>query len=515
MTYKDDSPLVVLQPKRILIREFYDDEALSTFLKYTRVLDYGMYFEVTKDWQACLEVVYNGIPYMAVPRRFSTDFIEDIVDLDNGEIVKDNWYTEGKTVSIKVEAEPRNEKQAEMLDFLLGDNSFSKLKKKPRRALFADTGTGKTFLTLKYIAETDAFAMINCPDNKAIKTWLDEILKFTDIAKEEIAIVQGRAKLKSVLKNKDKYKIVLMSGPTLGAMILKGEYDQVSAFFEEMQFTLTVHDEVHLNMLAVFFMELCTSTKKTLYLTATPGRRIYKEDKILASMLPNEACTFVEPPEARFQFIKGIYYSNPQDPKFNKTLNKPRGFDYLGYSSTYLLNDKQPYKQWYLDNIIRKAINGARKLLTKPTNKIAILGKTKLENTIIAEYITNHKDFKDLSIGVFNSDIEKMDERMLATDNQLIVSTDKSFNGIINIPDLEVIIIMHPISAQEYLLQICGRIRSEKGKKSIIIGLADHSFKRCAKAHANMVTTLEPRSLSVEDLIMNEQTVGLNPFGEG
>lgn len=484
---------IIIQPKRILIREFLDDRSLSYFHKYCTIQDIGMYFEVTKEWVAAFETSYNGVPYLAVPRRFNMDLIERNAVTD--EIVRDNHFIPHVTREITSTVEARSVEQQTMLDFVLGENKYAKINKQPRRALFADTGSGKTFMTLKSIAERQDFAFINCPDNKAIVTWKEEIAKFTDITPEEIGIVRGADSIPRLLKNKEKYKIILSSSKTFSSLILKNKTDVIEEFFNEMGFSLIVHDEVHLNIIVVFFIEMIASSRRTLYLTATPGRRIYKESKLLDSLMPNESCVFYEEIKPRFELVQCSYYSNPQLPAHVKGLNKPRGFDYINYGK-YLLNAKYPYREPYLDTCITKVVKAARKLLTNPDNKIAILGKTKEENNIMYDYLSNSEEFKGLTVGLFNSDIENIDERFKQTEAQLIVSTDKSFAGIINIPKLEAIILMHPTTSDEHFIQICGRIRREEGKRSLIFTMADFSFKRCKRASSQMKSILGERLIS-------------------
>jgi hypothetical protein len=141
-------------------------------------------------------------------------------------------------------------------------------------------------------------------------------------------------------------------------------------------------------------------------------------------------------------------------------------------------------------------------MLSKPTNKIAILGRTKEDNDIIYSYLK--EKYPKRTVGLFNSDIEDIDERWKETDAQLIVSTDKSFAGIINIKDLEVIINIYPITSESHIKQIMGRIRDEPNKKSIFMQLCDGTLKKCKKSLYNETRT-------VEDICTEIHKVTLNP----
>jgi hypothetical protein len=492
---------IILQPKRLLITEFRDDDAFQKFLRWVTIVKTGMYFERLSEWVAAFEVMYNGEPAIAVPRRFKRDILEDIAD--TSEQIKDSYYIPASSRDVNVEAEPRSELQAEMLDFLLGRGNYSKLAKLARRALFASTGTGKTFLTLKYISIKKTLAFINCPDDKAILTWKQEAEKFTDIKPTEIFTLAGRDSLAKLLKNKEKYKLVLASSKTFSSLIIDRQFDLMQNFFDELQPGLMVHDEVHLNIIVLFYLEMMVSSKNTLYLTATPTRKMYKETKLLESLMPSEECIYDEGAKQRFDFWALTYHSNA--PKgHTKGLAKPNGFDYINYGKKIIFNPNKelPYRDFFLDTVIRKCVNQATKMLSKPTNKIAILGRTKEDNDIIYSYLK--EKYPKRTVGLFNSDIEDIDERWKETDAQLIVSTDKSFAGIINIKDLEVIINIYPITSESHIKQIMGRIRDEPNKKSIFMQLCDGTLKKCKKSLYNETRT-------VEDICTEIHKVTLNP----
>ena len=149
---------IVLQPKRILIREFKENSALSRFIKMNTITDLDMFFNISKEWIALYETVWNGEPVVAIPRRFPIDLLENFVNIERDEIVKENNTIVGDSRKVEVKFGAKDTKQQEILDFLLGKGKYSNLAKKPRRALFSETGSGKTFSSLKSIAEESLFA---------------------------------------------------------------------------------------------------------------------------------------------------------------------------------------------------------------------------------------------------------------------------------------------------------------------------------------------------------------------
>lgn len=492
---------VIIQPKRILIEEFVDDNATRKFFRFINVAKQGFYGEIVGEWSAAYEVIYNGKPHIAVPRRFNPDFLDDIISEDQ-EFIKDKFITPFDRIEFKFNAKPRNDIQRDIESFLLGTGRYTKLAKGSRRALFANTGTGKTFSTLNFIHTKGIRSFILCPDEKALKTWKDEIAKFTDIQTKEIFVIKGRESLAKFLKKKDDYKIVLGSSKTFSSLFINKNFTEVEDFFNNAGIGIMIYDEVHLNLMVTFFLEMIVGSRYTLYLTATPSRRIYKENKILESLFPSESFVYTEPKEPRFEYYSLKYYSNLEKSDYSGIF-MPKGTIYSKYSQKVLFNTKNKFSKQFEEEILPYIIKLAASKLTAKHHKIAFLCSTKEENYTIAEMIK--KRFKKLEIGMFNSDIENMEERFQQTNAKLIMSTDKSFAGIINIPDLEVIINLYPYSGESHILQMAGRLRKDPNRKSIFMQMADISCKRFANNARSSKQNFEEEILLEEELYLNDK----------
>ena len=476
--------------------------SLACFIKLNTIIDLNLFFQISKEWVCLYETFYEGHPVIAIPRNFPLDLLSDFTNIR--EYTKEKIKLDYDSRTIKIDTEPRNAEQKKMLNFLLGRGTFSNLARKPRRGMFSDTGTGKTFTSLKAISEENHFAFINCPDDKAIMTWKYEISLFTDILPEEIFVIAGASSLNKFLKSKDKYKIVLASSKTFSSLIAKNQFSEIENFFKEARFSLIIHDESHLNLSVLFYIEMITNSKRTYYLTATPGRRIFKEEKLLNNLLPSEECIYSPEIIPRFDVRICKFWSNPKSSDHLKGVIKPRGIDYLSYGKKYLFNENLPYIRFFKNSILKKVVKASRKVLSDKNNKTAIICKTKDENYLIASMIQDL--FPDLTVGVFNSDIDNMDERFKQTDCQIIITTDKSMAGIVNIKKLESIIFLYPITSETHLVQIVGRERVEENKKNFIYILADYSLgTRIRKSIYSVKQILEPRSLSLLEVELNEK----------
>lgn len=490
---------VIFQRNRILVDEIWEDKK-SEFVKKNTVFDKNMSFGYTEKWVGFTEVLYNGKPYIALPRNYPLAYLKPY--LIEHEFIRDDYYFPYKLIEdIKCEASPRDELQVKLLDFLIGRNEYIDLKNKPRRGLFADTGVGKTFLTLKYICGFKIMACIFCPDDRAIKTWKDEIAKFTNIQEKEIAIVQGRSSLKGILKKKDTYKIMLFSNKTFSSMVDSNDEEVLIDFFKEMEVGLKVHDEMHLHLRVVFFSDMILQIARTIYLTATDVMRIYGEQKIMNNLKPSEDCIYKQEVVEKFNFVKILYHSNPTDKAHSKGIEKPNGFDALSYLK-YIMSENLPYRDFFFEKVIRPTIKLAIKKSNDPDNfKIAILTKTKAAGLEIASFL--HENYPDKTIGIFTSDIPDMKIREKELEKNFIISTDKSFSGILNIYNLSVIINSTPVTSEAHITQIMGRLRKEKDKPRVFIQLCDYSFKKAKNMMYRQSKICEPISVSISEIKVN------------
>lgn len=504
---------VILQRNRILVRGFEED-SFKAFVKNSTVFARKMTFGYDELWTAIGKVSYRGEEYYAIPRNYPPKYLMKHLLPESREVARDHDYflTRGTCgLQMKPGVSPRSQLQETLADFLAGRGEYSHIREKPRRAVFVDTGEGKTFVTISYICSTNQMAAIICPDDRAISTWIEEFEKFSTIdAAREIAVVKGRDSIRQILKKRDQYRLMICSAPTLKSLFDDGAQDAVVELFDKMKISVKIIDEMHLRLQAIFALEMHVVTYRTLYLTATDSRRIYGEQRILENMTPNDECVYRQDKVEKFDFVEIQYYSNASK-EHQKGINKPNGFDALAYLKM-LTKPELPYFEWFCDFVLRKTLNYAIRHRTSAGNKIAIVAKTNDSGELIGEYI--RKNYPDVTIGFFNSKIQDMDERMKETERDVIITTDKSFSGIINISLLEIIINLTPITSESHLLQIAGRLRKEGNKKRIFIQLADFTFKKCRNMIYRERKIMDPVSLSYTKFVVGKPSRGVEEEGD-
>lgn len=492
---------ILIQRNRILVNDF-DESRIENFIKKNTVFNKKITFGYEELWVGIKDIVHEGEKYFALPREYPIELLHKYLN-EEPEIIKDTKYhIPYKTVDISLKdgVAPRTELQVELTEFLSGTDRYKDINRMARRALLADTGEGKTFLTINYIVNTKLFTVILCPDDRAIKTWVDEFVKFTDVSLAEIGIVKGADNLERIIKKKDNFKVVLVSSRTLSSLFKNKKDDEVLNFFEKMEFGLKVIDEIHLGLETTFNVEMTISTFRTFYLTATASKRVWGEQVILDNILPSGRCTYQQELVRKFEFIEVEYYSNCLK-EHQKNINKPNGFDALVYLKM-LTAQSLPYFDMFCKDVLRKAVKYSIKQLSYDRSKIAVLCKTNEAGEMFGKYLA--QTFPDLSIGYFNSKIARMADRELELEKDIIISTDKSFAGIINIKGLEVIVNLTPITSKSHILQIAGRLRREEDKRRIFLQLADFSFKKARNMMYRERKIMEEVSISVDRVVLNK-----------
>jgi hypothetical protein len=494
---------IIVQRNRILVKGF-NPERVQNFVQKQKIMQRKMPIGWEEKWTSILQnVEYKGKNYWAVARQTPPKDITYFLEPEEREVVRDDYFIKPRKMSLKLRPEfkPRDALQEQLVDFLKGGGAYKDLADKPRRAMIADTGEGKTFLTIQDICRVGYVSAILCPDERAIVTWLEEFAKFCDVSEDgsEFFVVQGQDTIPRAVKNKEKIKILLVSERTISAAFQAGRGDDLVNLFEELGVGYKVIDEMHLNITSVFWTEMSIVTEKSLYLTATDKRRVRDEQRVLDQLMPADDCIFRQDPVPKFEFVEVQYYTHPAQ-EHQKGINKPSGFDALSYLKM-LFNELWPYKDFFLLKVLRPSINFCLKKMD-PDNRLAIVVKSNEVLRTVAEWA--EKEYPDKTVGRFNSDIKDIDERMKEGLKDIVVTTDRSFAGIINIPKLEAIINTTPITSEAHLLQIAGRMRKEEGKKRIFMQLVDYSFKKARSMMQRLRPIIRPVSISESKFVVGK-----------
>lgn len=382
----------------------------------------------------------------------------------------DKPVNEFDSIDITLQGTPRNNIQADAIDFLLSDGYFKALKDCYQRILALKTGEGKTFCTIAAIARQKIKTCIIIHNEGLMKQWINSFVNFTDIKENEIYIIKGHSSVEKLLKMKksdlSKYKIFLASHRTL-SIIATTVPELLSKMFVRMRVGIKVFDEGHKEQKAVNLIDFLTNVNDTWYLTATPGRSDIQEQEIFSfcyATTPRfgEAMRYSDP----YHYVWLVNFNTDPAPENIRELVNFYGFSYPKYVD-YLFAER-----WEI--LARPFFAVLDKIVTKK-GKIAILISKNNIIEILADLLRERYNNK-YTVGTYCTLIKDKAERERELEAKIILSTEKSLGTGMDIKGLKFLMLFIPVKSDIIVEQILGRLREIPGEKVYFIDFCDFGF---------------------------------------
>lgn len=393
---------------------------------------------------------------MIIPRGISISSLEKHFDVC-ANIIRTSDSCDRSIFKLKMP--PRNEKQTEAINFLLGKENYEDIRRYSRLLLELDTGVGKTYCTIATICYMKVKAGIILNSNDLIEQWHEKILEYTNVSEKEIFKVAGISSIKKILDGKtDRHKIYLISHRTIGTYGKEYGWDKVSELFKAMNIGLKIFDEAHKELLNTINIDMFTNTRRTVYLTATAERTDYSENKLYSNIYgPVPSLSFKRnKQEAYVNSVVLKYDSNPNLFDRNKMVSR-MGMNGNLYMKYQVFGGGR--EKFY--RCIHTILNTIK---TKDYGKIAILVlRIDAANDMYRFIENNHPEFKG-DIGLFTSEIKDKKEKAEQKNKRIIITTSKSFGTGIDLKDLRYLIMAEPYSSKVTIKQVIGRLRDIGGE---------------------------------------------------
>lgn len=402
---------------------------------------------------------------LLIPRSVSLSKLEGIFECP-ANIIRE--HDDRDKVIIKLNCEPRDDKQREAIAFLLSKQKHDNLKNYSRRMLELDTGIGKTYCTIAAIAYMKEKGAIILHSKRLIEQWKEKIQEYTNLTDKELFVVSGSAKVERVLAGKcKKIKIFLISHDTISAYAKKHSWNDISELFRCMRVGVKVFDEAHLQFANTVKIDLYTNTKDTFYLTATAKRSNHMEHQLYARVFGPVPILSIkrQRDETYVNSCVLVYKSDPTLTelglmKNTHGMNVNKYIDYMIYGRA---------REKFL-----KCISTILNTVVHRDGKVVLLvGRRKAAKDLketVAEMFPEYSD----DIGIFTSDIKGDDNRANELSKKIILSTFKSFGTGLDFNDeLKAIIMCEPYSSTVTLDQCLGRLRHIEGEQLYYFELVD------------------------------------------
>ena len=200
-----------------------------------------------------------------------------------------------KTIDdVMIRYKPRDEEQQEALRFMVGVNEYEQNMYLSQLSVNLNTGKGKTYCSIATIAYFRIRSMIITGSNTLLSQWASEIVKYTNIKPEEIVQISGSNMINMILLGKsqkaENAKIFLCTHGTLRSFGDTYGWDNVYKLFEYLGIGIKIFDEAHTNFQNMLMIDYYTNVYKTYYVTATPGRSNWRENRIFQLSIKNVPC---------------------------------------------------------------------------------------------------------------------------------------------------------------------------------------------------------------------------------
>jgi hypothetical protein len=192
---------------------------------------------------------------------------------------------------IKLKYKPRDEQQKEALRFMVGANEYAENFSEPQISVNLNTGKGKTYCSIAAISVLKIKSIIITASVTLLKQWKENILEYTNLKEKDILMIEGSQMLNMIYMKKSvkatEAKIFLCTHATLRSFGDSYSWERVNEVFMNLGIGVKIYDEAHTNYDNMLMIDFFTNVYKTYYVTATPARSNYRENRIYQLSMKN------------------------------------------------------------------------------------------------------------------------------------------------------------------------------------------------------------------------------------
>lgn len=422
-----------------------------------------------------------------------------------------------KEIKINPKYKPRDEQQIKALQFMCGVNEFEENSDIYQLSVNLNTGKGKTYCSIMTICFYKIKSMIITASNSLLSQWKSEIIHYTDLQDKDILQIKGSDSINMILSGNSQKannaSVFLCSHGTLKSFGDSYGWDKVYELFRYLGIGLKFYDEAHTNFDNMLMIDYHTNVWRTYYVTATPGRSNFKENRIYQVSLKNVPSIdlFDERNDPHTDYIAIKWNSRPSPSDVSKCKNQ-YGLDRMKYID-YITRNPEFYKMMRIIMELVIKCNG-RVLMYIGTNE----GILRVYHWIG----TNYPEFLG-EIGIFSSLVPN-DQKLEEKKKKLLLSTTKSAGLGEHIEGLKMTILLaEPFKSEIVARQTLGRTRDDN---TMYIELVDMGFRYIRKFYYNKLpifnkyakdvsdTTMESYEINkrVEEILRNRNTWRVKPL---
>ena len=396
--------------------------------------------------------------------------------------------------NLKMKLLPRDEQQQQALRFMVGINEYEDNYNCNQLSVNLNTGKGKTYCSIAAIAFFKIKSMIITGSNSLLSQWASNIISYTNLKPQDIVHISGSDSINMILKGKSQRalngKIFLCNHGTLKSFGDTYGWNNVYRLFEILGIGIKIFDEAHTHFENMLMIDYFTNVWKTFYVTATPGRSNWRENRIFQLSIKNVPGIdlFDENNDPHTNYVAIKWNSKPTPQQISACRNK-YGLDRMKYIN-YVTNNPNFYKMMRIVMELVLKCKG-RVLMYIGTNE-GILRVYKWIGENYPEFIGE--------MGIFTSLVSK-EEKLKEKNKKLLLSTTKSAGLGEHIDGLKMtIVVAEPFKSEILARQSLGRTRDPN---TIYIELVDMGFKYIKKFYFDKLPVFNKYASSVSDSVID------------
>lgn len=396
---------------------------------------------------------------------------------------------------IKIKFIPRDEFQEQAIRFMVGVNEFTDNQYSSQLSVNLQTGKGKTYCSIATICFFKIKSIIIAASVTLLNQWKEEILRYTNLNTNDIVQISGSDSINMILMGKSKKamngSIFLCTHGTLRSFGDTYGWENVYKLFEVLGIGLKFFDEAHTNFENMLMIDFFTNVFKTYYVTATPKRSDWREDRIFQLSIKNVPAIdlFDENNDPHTEYVAIKWNSRPTPLQISMCKSK-YGLDRMKYID-YVT--KQPNFYSMLRIIMDLVIKCKGRVLFYIGTNDGILR--------VYHWIgNNYPEFLG-DIGIFTSLLPK-EQKMIEKGKKLILSTTKSAGLGEHIEGLKMTIVLaEPFKSEVITRQTLGRTRDPN---TMYIELVDMGFRYIKKYYFDKLPVFNKYATEVSDTVIDQ-----------
>jgi hypothetical protein len=420
-----------------------------------------------------------GRPVLRLPGGLPAKLLQDAFPGHEVRVSASAWPVRETRVGFLSAKYPyRNRPQARIVELLTRTGEFADRPDRGTELIVAGTSSGKSYASIRAWTEIGGPLVAVFAFAVHLENFRQELLKFTDLTEAEIFVADDgqHSMTKAMLERPDGFKVALVLHRSISRGIAEvvengrlRRAPKVTEFVQWFGTSVLIIDEAHKELLSLLMMGLLLNVLLTVYLTATPRRTEWREDRTLAAQLPRDRALYLKQAK-RLQVQQLRIDTKPAPEDVLGCINKIGYFDVNAYFE--YLQRPAMFERWfeYVSGLVQQAFDdGATSV------GVVVAGRLEFLDQVYGEL---RKAFPERTVGNFSSATKKVAERMQHLDRDIVVTTEKSFGGSVNPTRMDYLILLAPVGSPVVQEQIAGRLRGESGLDCMLWDVWDAGFPK-------------------------------------